>query len=116
MPPDPKARATTPRREPGTLALAGVVLVVALGAGYLGAQVRPAPDARPPWRPARPSWSWTWPPCSRGWRLSRLVRSSPPNANWPRAWPTGGVLVLDAQAVLAAPADAYLKRQEVTGD
>jgi hypothetical protein len=28
----------------------------------------------------------------------------------------GGVLVLDAQAVLAAPADAYLKRQEVTGD
>ena len=53
MPPDPKARATTPRREPGTLALAGVVLVVALGAGYLGAQValrpvRAALETRPP--------------------------------------------------------------------
>ena len=115
MPPDPKARATPPRRDPGTLALAGVVLVVALGAGYLGAQfalrpVRAALETRPPVVVLDLA------TVLKGAEADAVGRVIAAQRALATRLAAGGVLVLDAQAVLAAPADAYLKRQEVTGD
>jgi|APFre7841882724_1041349.scaffolds.fasta_scaffold342515_1 hypothetical protein len=115
MPPDPEVRATPPRRERGTLALAGVVLVVALGAGYLGAQialrpVRTALETRPPVVVLDLA---TVLKDVAAESAGAVIAAQRELATRLAA---GGVLVLDAQAVLAAPADAYLKRQEVTGD
>jgi hypothetical protein len=115
MPPDPKARATTPRWEPGTLALAGGVLAVALGAGYLGAQValrpvRTALETRPPVVVLDLA------TVLQGVAAESAGAVIAAQRELATRLAEGGVLVLDAQAVLAAPADAYLKRQEVTGD
>jgi hypothetical protein len=115
MSPDPKVRATTLRREPGTLALAGVVLLVALGAGYLGAQVALRPvhaalETRPPVVVLDLA------SVLKGVAAESAGAVIAAQRELATRLAAGGILVLDAQAVLAAPADAYLKRQEVTGD
>ena len=115
MPPEPSPLPTTRHRDWGTLALAGVVLSAALGSGYLGAQwalgpLRAALQTRPPVVVLD---------------LATVLQGAEADAvggiiAGQRALAArlaaGGVLVLDAQGVLAAPADAYLKRQEVAGD
>jgi hypothetical protein len=115
MSPDPKDSATPPRREHGTLALAGVVLVVALGAGYLGAQVALRPvhaalETRPPVVVLDLATA------LKGVAAESAGAVIAAQRELATRLAAGGILVLDAQAVLAAPADAYLKRQEVTGD
>ena len=115
MSPDPKDSATPPRREHGTLALAGVVLVVALGAGYLGAQVALRPvhaalETRPPVVVLDLA------SVLKGVAAESAGAVIAAQRELATRLAAGGILVLDAQAVLAAPADAYLKRQEVTGD
>jgi hypothetical protein len=115
MPPDPKVRATTPRWEPGTLTLAGVVLAVALGAGYLGAQVALRP-VRTALETRAPVVVLDLATVLQGVAAESAGAVIAAQRELATRLAAGGVLVLDAQAVLAAPADAYLKRQEVTGD
>ena len=115
MLPDPNTSTPAPRRDPGTLMLAGVVLVVALGAGYLGAQLalqpmRAALETRPPVVVLDLA------TVLKGVEADAADRVITAQRELAMRLAAGGVLVLDAQAVLAAPADAYLKRQEVTSD
>lgn len=115
MPPDSNTPTAGPRWEPGAVALTAGVLLVALGAGYLGAQLalqpmRAALETRPPVVVLDLA------TVLKGVDADATGRVITAQRELATRLAEGGVLVLDAQAVLAAPADAYLKRQEVTGD
>lgn len=107
MPPD---AVTAPRREPSAIVI--LVALVGLASGYLGAAiaVRPLRDAlatRPPVLIADLAAALDGvAPQRAGAVIARHREAAERLAD-------GGVLVLDAQAVLAAPADASLKLGDV---
>ena len=109
MPPEPVA---TRRGAPNTVLVFVALSVVGLATGYLGADlaVRPLREAIA-----------TRPPVLIADLAGALHGVAPDGAaaviarhrEAAERLADGGVLVLDAQAVLAAPADAYLKLGEV---
>ena len=102
-------RSSNAPRDQGTLLLAGTVILVALGGGYLGAQM-----ALRPWQAALQ----TRPPvvvldlasALKGVDANTVGQVIAAKRDLAARLAEGGVLVLDAQAVLAAPTEIYLKR------
>ena len=109
MPPD---AAPVRRREPNAIRILVALSAVAFACGYLGAElaVRPLRDAlatRPPVMIADLAAALDGvAPQGAGAVIARHREAAARLAD-------GGVLVLDSQAVLAAPADAYLKLGDV---
>ncbi len=109
MPPENRS---APARRSGGILLLAAILPAALAGGYLGAEIaaRPLRDAiatRPPVLIVDVAAALDGiPPEDVGGAIADLETTAVRLAD-------GGVLVLDAQAVLAAPEDVYVRPRDV---